>query len=107
LNGGVPSDGNRIQMFDCNGTGAQTWTFASDGTLRVQGQCAQQTGDGTVHITGCDARVQEQWRAAPGGTLLNLSSGGCLTDPDDDANYARVTVTTCAGDDADQHWTLP
>jgi hypothetical protein len=109
LNGAVPSDGNHIQMFDCNGTDAQTWTFQTDGTLRVKGQCAQQTSDAEVHITGCDARTAEQWRAGPNGALLNLSSGGCLTDPDNGgANFTRVTVTLCTGGAAgNQRWTIP
>src|SRR5437899_1582592 len=38
-NGAITGNGNRIQLFECNGTVAQIWIFEPDGTLRVQGKC--------------------------------------------------------------------
>ena len=109
LNGAVSTDGTQVQMFDCNGTDAQKWTFAPDGTLRVVGRCAEETGDARVDIAGCDSRTAEQWRAAPNGALVSLRSGNCLTDPDHSAaDFTRVTVTRCTGGaDSGQRWTLP
>jgi hypothetical protein len=107
LNGGVPVDDNHVQVFTCNGSGAQRWTLAIDGTLQVVGKCAQVTGDSTVHIIGCDGRAQSQWRADAGGTLVNVATGQCLTDPESGARSgAGVRVTPCAAT-GNQRWALP
>jgi hypothetical protein len=107
LNGGVPADDNHVQVFTCNGSIAQRWTLATDGTLQVVGKCAQVTADTTVHIIGCDGRSQSQWRAGAGDTLVNVATGQCLTDPEAGARSgAGVRVTPCAAT-ADQRWSLP
>jgi hypothetical protein len=107
LNGGVPVDDNHIQVFTCNGSFAQRWTLATDGTLRVVGRCAQVTADTTVHIIGCDDRSQAQWRVTGGDTLVNVATGECLTDPGGGARSgAGVRVTACAGAGS-QRWNLP
>jgi hypothetical protein len=106
LNGGVAVDFNHIQVADCNGTAAQVWTFATDGTLRVKGLCALIVGDDTVQIVTCDARATAQWRAS-GQLVINASDGKCLTDPAGGARSGTaVTVATCSGGAA-QRWSLP
>jgi ricin-type beta-trefoil lectin protein len=106
LNGGVPVDDNHVQVFDCNGTDAQRWTLAADGTLRVVGKCALVVGDGTVHIVSCDGRTTARWRIA-GRTLVNAANARCLTDPAAGTRAgAGVTVTRCSGS-AEQSWNLP
>ena len=106
LNGGVAVDDNHVQVYECNGTDAQRWTLATDGTLRVQGKCALVVGDGSVHIVGCDGRTTAQWRVA-GRTLVNAAAGRCLTDPaDGTVSGAGVTVTPCTGAN-EQSWNLP
>ncbi|WP_433293242.1 ricin-type beta-trefoil lectin domain protein [Actinoplanes sp. CA-030573] len=106
LNGAVAVDFNHVQVFTCNGTVAQSWTLATDGTLRVMGMCALVAGDGTVHVTGCDGRTTAQWRA-DGQLLVNVSDARCLTDPSSGAaSGTGVTVATCSGR-ADQRWSLP
>ncbi|UQU68308.1 ricin-type beta-trefoil lectin domain protein [Couchioplanes caeruleus] len=107
LNGAVPFDGNHIQVYECNRTAAQAWTLAPDGTLRVMGMCAQVVSDAGVHITGCDGRRAAQWRAGPDQSLVNLSTGGCLTDPENGSrqgSWSRVTACTGA---SGQRWRLP
>ncbi|MEU4237676.1 ricin-type beta-trefoil lectin domain protein [Actinoplanes sp. NPDC026619] len=106
LNGAVPIDFNHVQVFECNGSVAQTWTLATDGTLRVQGLCALVLGDNTVHVVGCDGRTTAQWRAS-GQLLINASNDKCLTDPSGGATSGTgVTVTTCDGR-ANERWSLP
>ena len=105
LNGGVPADGNHVQVFVCNGSDAQRWTLAADGTLRVAGKCAQVIADSTVHIVGCDNRPAAQWRAGPNRSLVN--AGRCLTDPRaGTASGTGVLVTACTGAPG-QQWSLP
>ncbi|MFI7602945.1 ricin-type beta-trefoil lectin domain protein [Actinoplanes sp. NPDC049681] len=107
LNGGVPSDGNHIQVYECNRTPAQIWTLAADGTLRVAGMCAAPVPDGTVHIAVCDGRPAAQWRAGPERSLVALANGGCLTDPSNGTRSGEaVDVGDCTGA-ANQRWLLP
>jgi hypothetical protein len=106
LNGAVAVDFNHVQVFDCNDTAAQTWTLATDGTLRVLGKCALVVGDNTVRITTCDGRTTAQWRVS-GQQLINGSNALCLTDPSSGTTAGTgVTVTTCTGR-ANQRWSFP
>jgi hypothetical protein len=107
LDGAVPFDGNVIQVFVCNGSGAQSWTLAADGTLRVLGKCAQVTADATVHVIGCDLRTAAQWRAGRNRSLVNVGTNQCLADPQNGTRSgADVLVAACTGA-ADEQWTLP
>ncbi|MGK5681835.1 ricin-type beta-trefoil lectin domain protein [Actinoplanes sp. URMC 104] len=106
LNGAVAVDGNHVQVYDCNQTAAQSWTLASDGTLRVLGKCALVVGDRSVKIVSCDGRTTAQWRAS-GQLLINVSNNDCLTDPSAGrTSGTAVTVTSCSGS-ASQRWSLP
>jgi len=106
LSGGVAVAFNHIQVADCDGTAAQTWTLATDGTLRVQGMCALIVGDDTVHIITCDTRTTAQWRA-DGQLLINAADNECLTDPSSgQQSGTAVKVATCSGS-AGQRWSLP
>jgi hypothetical protein len=107
LDGAVPFDGNAIQVFVCNGSGAQSWTLAADGTLRVLGKCAQVTADATVHIIGCDLRAAAQWRAGRNRALVNVGANQCLADPQNGTrSRTAVLVAACTGA-ANEQWTLP
>jgi hypothetical protein len=106
LNGGVAIEFNHVQVFECNGSGAQRWTLGTDGSLRVQGMCALIVGDGTVHITGCDGRTTAQWKIS-GQQLINAADSRCLTDPAGGTKEGTgVSVTTCDGR-ANERWSLP
>jgi hypothetical protein len=107
LNGGVPFDGNHVQVYDCNTSVAQVWTLTPDGTLQVVGKCANLAGDGSVHIVSCDGRTTAQWRAGPDRTLVNAANDKCLTDPSGGTRSgAAVRVTACSGA-GNQEWSVP
>jgi hypothetical protein len=91
-----------VQVLACTGSDSQTWTLATDGTVRVFGMCAFPVGDTTVHITICDGRTTALWSVS-GQRLVNASNGKCLTDP---SRGTDVTVTACDGS-ASQRWSLP
>ncbi len=42
--GASSANGTPVQLYDCNGTGAQAWTVGSDGTLRALGKCLGRHG---------------------------------------------------------------
>jgi hypothetical protein len=103
IRGGIALPGGAVSAYPCNGTPSQRWTVAADGTLRAAGSCAAPDGS-NVHLTGCDE--SGQWRAGPGGTLVNVGTGRCLTDPDNGAQTGRrMTLAACGG--SGQRWVLP
>lgn len=104
LGGILALDGSPIQVSGCSGVSYQSFTLATDGTLRVAGRCAQVTGDGDIRSVRCDDRESAQWRAGPGGTLVNPATGHCLTDPGSSGGTTKASA--CTGE-ASQSWTLP
>ena len=67
ISGGGTADGTKIQLWTCNGTGAQNWSAQADGTLRnpQSGKCLDVSGnnsaDGTaVHLWTCTRRRQPE-----------------------------------------------
>ncbi|MEE4540598.1 ricin-type beta-trefoil lectin domain protein [Streptomyces sp. V4-01] len=110
-NTGSSANGTKVQMWDCNGTGAQQWTAQSDGTVRTAGKCMDITGaataDGTlVELWDCNGGGNQQWQQR-GGALINPASGKCLDDPGSNtANGTQLEIWTCNGG-ANQQWIAP
>jgi chitinase len=107
-----PANGTQIQLYDCNGTNAQSWTVGSDGTLRALGKCMDVTAAGTangtrVQLYDCNGTAAQVWHRGTGNTLVNPNSGRCLdaTGPSS-ANGTPLQIWDCfAG--TNQQWTLP
>jgi hypothetical protein len=105
------ANGAHVQLYDCNGTGAQTWTVADDGSLQALGKCMDVTAASTangakIQIYDCNGTGAQKWSAS-GGTLINTGSGKCLDATDNSsANGNQLQIWTCAGS-ANQKWTLP
>jgi hypothetical protein len=104
---------NPVQVYTCNGTDAQQWTFdQSDDTLQVLGMCldieAGGTADGTlVDLFYCDGTGAQVWQPQSDGALYNPQSGKCL----DDTNWSttpgtQLQIWDCTGN-ANQQWSLP
>ncbi len=110
--GANPANGTAVQLYDCNGTAAQTWTVAADGTLRALGKCLDLTSAGTANGTraqlyDCNGSGAQLWRSGSGGTLVNPQSNRCLdaTGPSS-ANGTRLQIWDCTAA-ANQRWQLP
>ena len=104
-----------------SGSSAQGWTYASDGTLRIDNKCltipAAAQG-AQVGLQPCASSAAQQWRLAyPKAlnpaligrptTLVNPWSGMCLADPGfGTTGGTQVQLWPCDGS-ADQSWTLP
>jgi beta-glucanase (GH16 family) len=104
-----PADGARLQMYDCNGTAAQQWTFNGDGTVRAMGKCMDPAGAGTanrtpIQLVTCNGNPVQRFNYVY-GELRNPSSGRCV---DIDAwnanNGAQLILWDCTGG-ANQKWT--
>lgn len=106
------ANGTAVQLYDCNGTTAQTWTVATDGTIRGLGKCLDVAAAGTangslVQIYDCNGTGAQQWQPQSNGTLRNPVSNKCLdASNNSSANGTRLQIWDCfAG--ANQRWTLP
>ncbi|MFF2523461.1 ricin-type beta-trefoil lectin domain protein [Streptomyces liangshanensis] len=106
------ANGTAVQLYDCNGSTAQRWTVASDGSLRALGKCLDLTAAGTANGTkaqlyDCNGSGAQKWQKGTGNTLVNPASGKCLDVVDrSTANGARLQIWTCAGG-TNQQFTLP
>jgi glucosylceramidase len=106
------ANGTAVQLYDCNGTGAQQWTVAADGSLQALGKCMDITSGGTangtqIQLYDCNGTGAQQWRPQTDGSLVNPQSGRCLdaTGPSS-ANGTRLQIWDCTGG-ANQKWSLP
>ncbi|MFF5777504.1 ricin-type beta-trefoil lectin domain protein [Streptomyces virginiae] len=108
---GGTADGNKIQLWDCNGSGPQTFEVRGDGSIRVQGKCLDArnagTTDGTlIQLVTCKGNPAQQFHPRADGSIFNPVSGRCL-----DLNGARTESGTqlwlwsCNRSDA-QRWTV-
>ncbi|MBB5872548.1 type 1 glutamine amidotransferase [Allocatelliglobosispora scoriae] len=105
------ADGTKIQLYTCNGTGAQTWTRNGQ-TWRALGKCLDVNGGGTtdgtkVQLWTCNGSAAQNWTAGANNSLVNPQSGKCLDVAGaNSANGTQIQIWTCSGNDA-QRWTLP
>ena len=111
-NNGSPTNGNKVQMWTCDGnTAAQNWTLASNGTVQIDGGCLDITGavytNGTlVEWWPCNGGANQQWEATK-GELVNPTSGKCLDDPNlNTANGTQLILWSCNGG-SNQQWSTP
>jgi len=104
---------NPIQVYTCNGTGAQQWTVVQAGsTLHVLGKCMDINGGGTadgttVDLYDCNNTAAQVFIPQSNGSLYNPQSNKCL----DDTGWSttpgtQLEIWDCTGN-ANQQWTLP
>jgi subtilase family serine protease len=111
-NGASTTQGSHVQIWSCNGTSAQNWTVASNGTLQVLSGCMDVTSSGTtpgtlVQYWPCNGTGAQQWQAGANGSLVNPQSGLCLDDPGFSTTQGtQLEIWTCNGG-SNQRWTLP
>jgi hypothetical protein len=103
---------NKIDIYTCNGTGAQDWTPESNSSIQnvANGKCVDVLHSGTangttVDLYQCNGTGAQDWTATS-GELVNPESGKCLTDPSSGPIGTQLALEACTGT-ADQKWTLP
>lgn len=109
--GAATADGTPVQLYSCNGTAAQRWTLAADGTVRALGKCLDVTGAGTadgtkVQLHTCNGTGAQRWSYDPGThDVVNTAAGRCLdVTGGSSADGTRTQIWTCTGG-ANQKWT--
>jgi hypothetical protein len=103
------NDGARLQMYGCNGTVAQSWTFTG-GTLRTQNNlCMDVAGGSTaagtpIQIAWCSGNPAQQWVLTGAGDLVNPQANRCLDIAGWNGNDgAGLIIWDCTGG-ANQKW---
>ncbi|WP_406674751.1 lectin [Nonomuraea sp. N2-4H] len=109
--GAETANGTPIQLWDCNGTAAQSWTWNSDGSVRALGKCMDVTAGSTangakVQLYDCNGTGAQRWTYDSGtGQIVNPQSGKCLDATDvSSANGTRLQIWDCTGG-TNQRWT--
>jgi beta-glucosidase len=112
VRGASNADGTPVQVYTCNGTNAQQWTVASNGTLQALGKCLDVKGGGTangtlVQLYTCNGTGAQVWQPGASSSLVNPQSGKCLDDTNRSTTPGtQVQIWACTGA-ANQSWTLP
>jgi streptogrisin C len=102
-------DGARLQMWDCNGTGAQRWTFV-DGTLRAGGKCmdvawASTANGAAIQLANCSGNLAQQFVLTGAGDLVSVLANKCVDIAGwNSSSGAQLITWPCAGT-ANQKWT--
>ncbi|MDG4830510.1 ricin-type beta-trefoil lectin domain protein [Solwaraspora sp. WMMD1047] len=102
-------DGQYLQLWTCNGTNAQNWTFAGDGTVRALGLCMDvawgSTANGAVvQLANCSGNPAQQFVLSGAGDLVNPQANKCVDVQGwNSADGARLAIWECTGG-ANQKW---
>ncbi|MFH9011714.1 ricin-type beta-trefoil lectin domain protein [Streptomyces sp. NPDC017943] len=110
--GAATANGTPVQLYDCNGSAAQQWDVAADGTVRALGKCLDvasgATADGTkVQLWDCNGSAAQQWTVTSARDIVNPQADKCLdATGNSSANGTRLQIWTCTGA-ANQKWTAP
>ncbi len=100
----------REQIYTCNGTGAQSWTYNSSGELTVDGgqYCLDARGYGTtngtvVQLWACRGTTNQQWSFSLNGSIVGIGSGKCLNVTGyGTTDRSPLQLWTCLGTTNDQ-----
>jgi hypothetical protein len=109
----VPSsnfvDWARLQMYTCNGTGAQKWTFTGGALAGQNGKCMDVANGSTangaaVQLYTCNGTGAQQFVLSGAGDLVNPQANKCVDIVDLNPNdHAQLQLWDCAGT-ANQKW---
>jgi chitinase len=109
--GANSADGTQVQLFTCNGTGAQSWTHNGN-SYQALGKCldvaAAGTANGTkVQLFTCNGTGAQSWTHTSSNQLVNTNSGKCLDATGvSSADGTPLQIWSCSGG-ANQAWVGP
>ncbi|HEV2347408.1 MAG TPA: ricin-type beta-trefoil lectin domain protein [Actinocrinis sp.] len=101
-----------VQVYTCNGTNAQQWTFVQAGTtLHALGKCLDINGGGTangttVDLYDCNNTAAQVFIPQSNGSLYNPQSNKCLDDTGWGGSGTQSEIWDCTGN-TNQKWNLP
>ena len=97
------SDGVQVQMWGCNGSGAQKWAAGNGALVTSNNKCLDvpfgSTANGAViQIVGCNGNPAQQWVLSAAGDLVNPQANKCIDIRDWNGNDgAKLQLWDCAG----------
>jgi hypothetical protein len=106
------ANGTAVNLYSCNGTAAQQWTRAADGSIKALGKCLDVAGaataDGTkIQLWDCNGTGAQKWTYSSGRDLVNPAANKCLdVTGNTSADGTRLQIWTCTGA-SNQKWTVP
>ncbi|QMU76662.1 glycoside hydrolase [Streptacidiphilus sp. PB12-B1b] len=108
------ADSTPVQIYDCNGTGAQQWQHVGNTFVNPNsGKCLDVTGAGTadgtpVQIYDCNGTGAQQWTVNSLGDIVNTNSGKCLdVTGQATADSTPLQIWDCdTSGQANQIWTI-
>jgi hypothetical protein len=101
-----------VQVYTCNGTNAQQWTYVAAGTtFHALGKCLDINGGGTadgttVDIYDCNNTAAQVFIPQSNGSLYNPQSNKCLDDTGWGGSGTQLQIWDCTGN-TNQKWTIP
>jgi beta-glucanase (GH16 family) len=110
--GASTANGTPVQLWDCNGTAAQRWTVAGDGSLQALGKCLDVPGGSTadgakLQLWDCNGTGAQKWRIEAARDVVNVSANKCMdATGQSSASGTRAQTWTCTGN-PNQKWTTP
>ncbi|MFG3577873.1 beta-1,3-glucanase family protein [Micromonospora chersina] len=102
-------DRTPLQMWNCNNTNAQKWTFSGTALKSQNNKCMDVDGGSTangavVQLYTCNGTGAQQFVLNAAGDLVNLQANKCVDIKDwNGADGARLQLWDCAGT-ANQKW---
>jgi type 1 glutamine amidotransferase len=110
---GGTADGTKIQLYTCNGGGAQQWTVDGQVIRNPQSnKCLDVAQSGTangtkVQLWTCNGTGAQNWQAQSDGSVKNPNSNKCLdVSENSSADGQQIHIWDCYGGN-NQKWTLP
>lgn len=108
----LSTNGNKVDIWSCNGTNAQKWTYnyATNHTVTAFGKCLDDAGFGTangtkVQLWTCTGNSNQAWSEGAHGALINNYAHKCLEDTNA-TNGTQLQLWTCSGGN-NQNWVMP
>lgn len=105
---GATTDGNKIQVYSCNGGTNQDWTVEPGGTLRVLSGCMTangNTGGALIVWDSCTGTESQYWIIRSDGSMWSPSAG-CAVDPNGSTTLStQLQIGSCGG--AGALWKYP
>jgi Ricin-type beta-trefoil lectin domain/Thaumatin family len=108
--GGMSNDGAQLQLWDCNGTPAQSFTAGANGSQVALGKCmdvawASRDNGAKVQLARCNGGPAQIW-VIDGTRLRNPNSGKCVDVRDRSPNNGAPLQIWDCDTSAHQAWHL-
>ncbi|WP_406341241.1 CAP domain-containing protein [Streptomyces sp. NBC_00648] len=106
VRGGTTGNGTPVQIYGCNGTASQRWTYTEQpgevgATVTAFGKCLDVASSGTtdrtpVQLWDCNGSGAQKWVRYQGDALINPQSNKCLdVSGGNTADSTPVQIYTC------------